>query len=93
MEQQELTLTWRGIAMQITYKQRYADTIAHLEVNTQNKQRLPITETGYRSHFTHAAEIEAYDSPIEYVQAWLEEAAKSKAWKRYETDKDQLKLF
>lgn len=92
-EIQNLSLVWRGININITYKPKYFDAIAHLQIQSENKERLPMTETGYRSHFTQAADIEAYNSPVKYVKAWLDESAKSKAWKAYETNRQQLKLF
>lgn len=92
-EEQHLKHIWRGIAMTITYKPHYANNIAHLAIETETRERLPITETGYRSHFTAKADVEAFDNPIDYVEAMLNEAAQSKAWKKYETDRQQLKLF
>ncbi|MEM8527633.1 MAG: hypothetical protein AAGG68_23530 [Bacteroidota bacterium] len=92
-EKQELILIWRGINIQITYTPQYFENIAHLEIQSEKNKRLPMTETGYRSHFTQAADIEVYGSPIEFVQAWLEDRANTKEWKKYEADRKQLKLF
>lgn len=92
-EEQKLSLIWRGINIDITYQPSYMASIAHLQIQSENNQRLPMTETGYRSHFTQAADIEAYGSPIDFVQAWLEDRANTKEWKKYEADRQQLKLF
>ena len=40
-----------------------------------------MTETGYRSHFDAAVNIEAHGTPLDFVKNWLIKAAKSKEWK------------
>ncbi|MEM1124088.1 MAG: hypothetical protein AAGJ18_26865 [Bacteroidota bacterium] len=84
--------------MTINYKENYFETtkgndVHHLEVITENRQPIPFTETGYRSHFFNAEELKDYGTPVDYVKAWLEEKAKSKEWKAYEKQKNQLTLF
>lgn len=98
---QKLTMIWQGISISITYNPDYSEAtkkimgyrLAHLEVETKNSVPLPITETGYRSHFSNAADVEDYGTPIEFVEAWLNETAKSKKWKKYMEQKNQLSLF
>ena len=95
---EESTLTWREIKITIIYKSNYFDSkksarIAHLDITTENRVPLPFTESGYRSHFFHATELEQYGTPTDFVKAWLEESAKSKEWKAYEKKKNQLTLF
>ena len=68
-------------------------SIAHFDITTENRVPLPFTETGYRSHFLDASELEEYGTPTDFVKAWLEESAKSKEWKAYEKKKNQLTLF
>lgn len=68
-------------------------SIAHLEVITENKTPLPFTESGYRSHFTDASEIEQYGTPSDFVKAWLEASAKNKQWKKNRNKNNQLTLF
>ena len=93
------TIVWRGIKITINYKPKYFESsktgfsIAYLEVITENKAPLPFTESGYRSHFTDASEIEAYGTPVDFVKAWLAETAKSKKWKEQERKQNQLSLF
>ena len=92
------TLVWRGIKILIHYKSNYFDStsgfsIAHFDITTENRVPLPFTETGYRSHFLGANELEEYKTPTDFVKAWLEESAKSKVWKAYEKRKNQLTLF
>ena len=92
------TLLWRGIKIVIDYKSNYFDSttgfsIAHFDITTENRIPLPFTESGYRSHFLDASELEEYGTPTDFVKAWLEESAKSKEWKAYEKKKNQLTLF
>ena len=92
------TLIWRGIKIEIDYKSNYFESksgfsIAHLDITTENRVPLPFTETGYRSHFLDASELEEYGTPTDFVKAWLQESAKSKEWKAYEKKKNQLTLF
>ena len=97
----ESTMVWRGINITVRYNSNYFTSpnkisnfsIAHLEVITANKAPLPFTESGYRSHFTDASEIEEYDRPVDFVKAWLEATAKRKQWKKNYEQRNQLTLF
>lgn len=100
-EAQISTLVWRNISIEITYISDYSEatkkflkyTLAHLGITSKDRVPLPITETGYRSRFEPAANIEAYGTPNAYVSAWLDEAAKSRKWKNRSTTSGQLSLF
>jgi hypothetical protein len=87
------TLEWRGILIQVTLeKQRYVD---HLQVRTLDPLRapLPITETGYRSHFIPKDTIENSGGPETYVSKWLDRAATGKPWSEIEANVRQYALF
>jgi len=89
-----LTLTWEGIAIALTVHDKsrlYGDHFRHLEIRAA--ERLPITETGYRSHFIHEEELALWDSPEAFVLDWLTEAARDPAWKAYRDQSRQLSLF
>lgn len=89
-------LEWRGITIEISYAPRYfSDSLAHLDIRSINPEKavLPFTETGCRSHFFPTEEMLAYDSPVEYVQAWLDEAAKSKDWIELQEKSKQMSFF
>jgi hypothetical protein len=95
-------ITWHGIKIAVSYEPRwlnlsdeYGLDTAHLEIETIQPERavLPITETGYRSHFTSAATVESYGGPVDFVRAWLDEEAASPAWRRREAAARQLALF
>ena len=64
-----------------------------MEILSASKTPLPFTESGYRSYFCEPAEIEKYKTPVYFVKAWLEEAAKSKEWKKHQEQCNQLTLF
>jgi hypothetical protein len=62
-------------------------------IDTMNRLTLPMTETGYRSHFCAPADINAEGGPAEFVLAWLECEAKSPAWLAAQEARRQLPLF
>lgn len=67
---------------------------AHLQLESVAPGRapLPITETGYRSHFTHAATIDSFGGALAFVEAWLDEEACKPAWREYARQSRQLAL-
>ncbi|WP_299954752.1 hypothetical protein [uncultured Roseobacter sp.] len=89
--------TWQGIEIELTYKPRdFAGVIAHLEVRSINPKAapLPITETGYLSHFHPIGTIEQNEGTlVEQVTAFLDERAKTKEWQTYVENSRQLSLF
>lgn len=91
--------SWNGINLEIHYEPVYFKfgkdfTLSHISVYTENKLPLPITETGYRSHFFHPNELEGYSDIWAYVHAWLEQEAKTNSdWKIIEQNSIQLSLF
>lgn len=88
---------WEGIEIELTYKPReYGGVIAHLGIRTINPESapLPITETGYRSHYHPVGTVEANEGTlIEQVTTWLDEEAKSKKWQKYLAEYRQPSLF
>lgn len=97
MSSQTHRFTWEGIEIELTYvPEAYGGAIAHLEVRSINPERapLPITETGYRSHYHPVGTVEAGDGTlVEQVTAWLDEDAKSLRWQTYLVESRQLCLF
>ena len=86
-------LDWQGRKIEIVYQPRSFAGTAHLQVRARHARSLPITETGYRSHFPHAADVEHMGGPVAYVTAWLDSYAETKAWRRAARDGVQLGLF
>jgi hypothetical protein len=96
METQTYTFTWRDIEIEAIYTPLKWKTIAHLEVRSINPERapLPITETGYRSHFHQPGTVEGLGgNVVAQVIAWLDEEAKSPEWRRSVEAARQLSLF
>jgi len=90
-------IAWQGISLTVTYEQRWLDSeatsVAHLQIKSATRERLPITATGYRSHFAPAAEIDEAGGPVAFVVGWLDGMAKSAEWKQYAEASRQLSLF
>jgi hypothetical protein len=86
-------LVWRGKKIEVAYDARSFAGYAHLQIRSKHSNPLPITETGYRSHFAHPADVEHYGGPAAYVEAWLDTMAETRAWKRAERDGVQLSMF
>lgn len=94
-------LSWNGIQIKVSYEANWLDgsddtyKVAHLQLESINPDRepLPMTETGYRSHFTDPEDIESAGGPLAYAQAWLEHAAQDPKWKSTEASRAQLTLF
>jgi hypothetical protein len=94
------TLDWEGFALSINYCPDWSPTLkssgyalAHLEIRSIDGQPLPITETGYRSHFTNADSIEAEGGPVAFARAWLDHDAQLPQWKAAKAKRQQLCLF
>ena len=91
-------MDWEGIALLVKWCPHWLGEdayypIAHLEIHAANKAPLPITETGYRSHFIDKEAVEALGGPVAYARAWLDEAAASPEWKAKVAASRQLSLF
>jgi len=71
--QQEITFTIMIDAqeMQVRYRLRYFSDYGHFEFRSPHEppRRIPVSETGYRSHFAPMWEIEAAPSVEEYARA------------------------
>jgi len=91
------TLDWRGLLIEISYEAHWLSggTIAHLQLRTLEPMRapLPVTETGYRSHFLPQGIVEDMGGPTAYVLAWLEHEAARKGWAAVEAAARQYTLF
>ena len=96
-------LDWRGVTVSVSYEPDWLGmskgapeaATAHLEVQRVSPDwaLLPITETGYCSHFLPRGSVERLGGPVAYVRVWLDEAAKAPDWKRREQQSRQLSLF
>lgn len=96
MERQTYRFQWQGIEIEATYTPLKWGVIAHLEIRSIHpvRARLPISETGYRSHFHPPGTIDANGGDvIGQVIAWLDEAAAKPEWRRYIEVSRQGELF
>lgn len=97
----ESEILWEGTRISIKHNPRwlYKDgddlIVQHIEICSHDRERLPITETGYRSHFLYGADAlsEFSDDAKAYVAAWLTEAAQTKDWQEHCDAQRQLSLF
>ena len=88
----EAQILWRGIAIDITLTVNWLDgTAHHLELRADRP--LPVTETGYRSHFLNAAEEVDIDWARAFVTTWLDEAAVGDDWRKAEERRRQGDFF
>lgn len=96
MDEQIHRFAWQGIEIEATYTPLKWGVIAHLEIRSIMPERtpLPITETGYRSHFHPVGTVEARGGDVvAQVIAWLDEEAASPEWKRHIEVSRQGSLF
>jgi hypothetical protein len=80
--------------MIVTYQPNWMTDVGHFEFRSplEPPRRIPISETGYRSHFASMADVEAASSPQDY--AW-DVALELLRWRGKPATKqgDQLPLF
>jgi len=95
------TIDWQGIALSVTYHPHWPGrplpglpAIAHLELRVLEPRgaALPVTETGYRSHFVCPDDVDALGGATSYAAAWPDAEAKHRGW-RPPSGAGQLSLF
>lgn len=89
-------LTSETIKIRITHARDYLSSgNDHIEVESISpaKAPLPITETGYRSHFIPPMKLMNAGGPVTFVTAWIEQEAKGKAWSKAAVMRQQGDLF
>ena len=93
---------WNSIGLQITWEPSWLNLgdclghdMGHLQVESiaPEKAPLPITETGYRSHFTAPMTVASFGGPVAFVLAWLDEESQTAAWREREQAARQPSLF
>lgn len=92
-------IDWEGIALSVRWTPQWlgididGQQVAHLELISDERVPLPMTETGYRSHFTSRELVESEGGPVSYARKWLDCEAMSDAWKAREAAARQMSLF
>ncbi len=86
---------WSGIRISLQHVHKYCGVIEHLEIRTIDPEKapLPITSTGYKSHFVAESSFHAYGSPLDYVLAWLNAEAGKPEWQKQKEVANQYSLF
>ncbi len=96
MEPQTYRLTWQGIDIEAVYYPLKWGVVAHLEIHSIKPEcaPLPVTATGYRSHFHQPGTIEALGGDVAaQVIAWLNEEAAKPEWRAHVEANRQGNLF
>lgn len=90
-------VVWNGVEIEVRYAARWGGLgyTSHLEVRSMKPERtpLPVTETGYKSHFTPCGTIEQAGGPVAFVTEWLNHEAKRPAWRAADAAARQGSLF
>ena len=89
-------LVWRHATCRVRHTRDYISKgWSHIElmVTSPKGAPLPITSTGYLSHFLDAADLAAAGGPVAFFLAWLDRDATTKAWHRAEFAWRQGDLF
>lgn len=102
-DMERFKLDWQGRTLAVSYEADWLGSMsrspefgsAHFDVRViaPTNACLPITETGYRSHFVRPEIVDQHGGPKAFVLAWLEEAAQDPAWIAAEEATKQLTLF
>jgi hypothetical protein len=82
--------------VRVFYTPRKWNAIAHLEIRSiaPAGAPLPITSTGYRSHFHECGTVEANGGDVvAQVTAWLDEEANKPEWQAHLARSRQGELF
>ena len=97
------TLDWNGILIEVRYcrnwspgyEEVYGYAMSHIEIESIEPARavLPLTSTGYKSHFVPKPDVVETGSVLDYVTEALEQAAANPAWKAQELAARQYSLL
>lgn len=76
-------LDWRGVTCRVRHTRDYLNPgTDHIEIEVVSPKGapLPVTTTGYRSHFIAADDLAAAGGAVAFVTRWLDREATTKAW-------------
>lgn len=87
-------IVWRDVSIEITFhKRRWKSDFDHMELRVEQGRIIPVTKTGYRSHFLPAGIVDEHGGPDGFVKAWLNHEAENSGWKKSEEAARQFSLF
>jgi hypothetical protein len=95
-KKQRFELVIDGQRMLVDYEPNWMVDMGHMEFRSPHTpaRRIPVSETGYRSHFGAMEEIEAEATPQDYARLAALAIIRQKAIRRVEQEEsDQLTLF
>src|SRR3974377_1323895 len=84
------------VRLHITHARDYLGTgDDHLAIESIEpaKAPIPITETGYLSHFMRPHDLRKAGGPKQFVSDWLAREAMSKRWQQHDAARRQGNLF
>lgn len=93
MTEQSIIL-WEGREIRLFYTPREWKVIDHVEICSLDDKPLPLSKTGFRSHYFGPIEpIMTMKEVEELIVKWLDKAAQSQEWQNYLTESKQLSLL
>lgn len=89
-------LVWRDITCRVRHTPDYLSKgWSHIEIIVVSPKGapIPITATGYRSHFLDEDLLAKAGGPVRFFHDWIEREARTKTWAKAEFKWRQLELF
>jgi hypothetical protein len=87
------TLTVEAQEMIVQYQADWMPDMGHFEFSSPHEppRRIPVSETGYRSHFAPMEDVVASSSPQDYARDFV--LSQIRSYSNAKTDRNQLPLF
>lgn len=94
-QKQNVMVFWQGFNIHIGFDPVWLQEqgLVHITVQSENRQRIPVTETGYLSAYFPLDFVSEYASIEGFVIEWLDEFAELQEWQDYYQASRQLSLF
>jgi hypothetical protein len=89
-------LVWRHVTCRVRHTPNYISTgWSHIEIMVVKPKGapIPITGTGYKSHFLDEELLAKGGGPVAFFSRWIEQEATTKQWAKAEYKWRQLELF
>nr|WP_319514387.1 hypothetical protein [uncultured Cohaesibacter sp.] len=100
MDHQIYNFTWhdgvQNIEIEVLYSPLESGIISHFEIRSTSPEKapLPITETGYLSHYFYPGSVDFTDIGVEqFIRNWLDQEAAKLQWKNWIESERQFTLF
>jgi hypothetical protein len=87
------TLTVEAQEMIVQYQADWMPDMGHFEFRSPHEppRRIPVSETGYRSHFAAMEDVVASSSPQDYAYDFV--VSQLRSYSNAKSERDQLPLF